>query len=96
MIGPLKNLIGRRVIVTRGMKEPGYENHQLWVAGLIPKGATGTIHCELARRCGQPDYPHYHVIWDDPALKAKKGYNYAITEDTDFLALLASGESSAE
>lgn len=84
----LKEAVGQKVIVTKGMNEPGWEKAQLWCAGAVPVGSIGTIHY------GHPLYPGFHIVWDDPALEAKEGYTYAITKHSDFISLLASGDFS--
>jgi len=72
----LKELLGKKVVITRGMKERHHEHHCMWVAGCVPIGAVGTVHIEDNQ---------YHIVWDDPKYKALEGYRYAITEDSDFI-----------
>jgi len=73
----LEALVGKKVKITRGMDEKGQEEHQVWIAGIIPVGTVGTVE--------KINNGMYHIVWDDPKHKAKNGFMYAATTSTDFL-----------
>lgn len=86
----LKANIGKKVKLIRGDKdsrEPsGYRNTACWIAGSPRVGSVGVLHYGPAN--SNPQFDHYHIVWNSPNLKAKAGYSYMVTEDTNNLLII--------